>query len=324
MTFATKQSASSTLDFTPALGSLDRQQCEAILARNVVGRLAFALHDHVNITPVHFVYREGWIYGRTSPGGKLSEIARNRRVAFEVDEDEGFFSWRSVVVHGALYVINPDQNESEKRAYDLALALLRRALPTTLGDADPVPFRTELFRIQVSEISGRSSSLGGRRTEAVETSPSRATSSADTDKLIAVAVRGAISRVYPKLSGLHIDVFDEVVVLAGNVDTPEQRTAIERAVLGLDIVMAVVQQIETTAASRFHKSVTEIARDAVDALKAEPSLVDAGIKVVIEHDWLRAEGIAPTREIKEETLRRLRSVRGIRGVVDRIHGGEKD
>ena len=42
------------------------------------------------------------------------------------------------------------------------------------------------------------------------------------------------------------------------------------------------------------------------------------VKLVVDHEWLRAEGSARNVESKEEVLRRLRSVRGVRGVVDRI------
>src|SRR6476469_10711531 len=131
---------SCSLEPAPAFTTLDRSQCEQILNRNMVGRLAFSIHDRVSILPVHYVYNEGWIYGRTSPGGKLLDIIRNRRVAFEVDESEGLFSWCSVVVHGPLYLIDPDRSAKEKETFDYALRMVRRILPTTMGKADPVPF----------------------------------------------------------------------------------------------------------------------------------------------------------------------------------------
>ncbi|HEY5022667.1 MAG TPA: pyridoxamine 5'-phosphate oxidase family protein, partial [Gemmatimonadaceae bacterium] len=73
-------------DDAPLLSALGRKACEAILARNSVGRIAFSLHDSVRIVPIHYAYASGWIYGRTAAAGKLEEILRNRRVAFEVDE----------------------------------------------------------------------------------------------------------------------------------------------------------------------------------------------------------------------------------------------
>ena len=60
---------------------LDRDACEAILARHTVGRLAFTLHNRVDIEPLHYVFLDGWIYGRTSPGRKILAVAHQHHVA---------------------------------------------------------------------------------------------------------------------------------------------------------------------------------------------------------------------------------------------------
>jgi len=88
-------------DVRPVFRELDRGEIEEILARNNVGRLAFSLHDRVDIEPINYVFDSGWIYGRTSHGTKLSTIAHHRWVAFEVDEVHGIFQWSSVVIKGA-------------------------------------------------------------------------------------------------------------------------------------------------------------------------------------------------------------------------------
>jgi hypothetical protein len=46
---------------TAVLGSLDEAACHALLARHVVGRLAFSHHHRVEIEPIHYVYEAGWI-----------------------------------------------------------------------------------------------------------------------------------------------------------------------------------------------------------------------------------------------------------------------
>ena len=45
---------------------MSRDEIEAMLLRNRVGRLAFSLHDRVDIQPIHYIYERGWLYGRTS------------------------------------------------------------------------------------------------------------------------------------------------------------------------------------------------------------------------------------------------------------------
>lgn len=102
------------------------------------------------------MYESGWIYGRTSPGMKLLTLRHRPWVAFEVDEVDNGFEWRSVVVHGTFYRLDPDGSPLEVAAYRRALRLLRRLVPETGTPADPVPFRTVFFRIHVDKISGRS------------------------------------------------------------------------------------------------------------------------------------------------------------------------
>ncbi|MEO7823333.1 MAG: pyridoxamine 5'-phosphate oxidase family protein [Gemmatimonadaceae bacterium] len=70
----------SSLQLIPALGILEPAECEALLKRTVIGRLAFTLHDRVSIVPISYVYDEGWIYGRTEPAEKLVPILRNEAI----------------------------------------------------------------------------------------------------------------------------------------------------------------------------------------------------------------------------------------------------
>ena len=141
----------------PRFSQLTRDESERLLERNHVGRMAFSFRDHVDIEPIHYVYFEGWIYGRTSPGEKMTMIAHHPYVAFEVDEVEGIFDWRSVVVQGTVYPLDPRGSPNEQLVYPLGLELLRTLVPETLDEGDPTPFRTLLFRIHVREVTGRSS-----------------------------------------------------------------------------------------------------------------------------------------------------------------------
>src|SRR2546430_5826564 len=86
---------------------LARQEIENILERNNVGRLAFSLHDRVDIQPIHYVYERGWLYGRTSEGEKMATLQHNQWVAFEIDDIKDTFDWRSVVIHGSFWRIRP-------------------------------------------------------------------------------------------------------------------------------------------------------------------------------------------------------------------------
>jgi nitroimidazol reductase NimA-like FMN-containing flavoprotein (pyridoxamine 5'-phosphate oxidase superfamily) len=143
----------------PDFRTLDPSEIETILSRNNVGRIGYVRDNRMEIQPVHYVYSDGWIYGRTSYGAKYKALGETAYqwwpVIFEVDEVDDLFSWRSVVVHGGFYVLREEGTQAEKEIWAKALDLLRSLVPATLRDNDPVPFRNILFRMAVQEATGR-------------------------------------------------------------------------------------------------------------------------------------------------------------------------
>jgi hypothetical protein len=148
----------------PHLRDLNVTEIEALLRRNHIGRLGFIdLDGRVEIVPIHYVFGDGWIYGRTSSGTKIDSLSRNWWVAFEVEEVDGLFDWRSVVVHGGFYGLAADGPNREIERYQEALDALRSLLPSTFAEDDPVPFRTIVFGIAVQEVTGRAASTGSKQ-----------------------------------------------------------------------------------------------------------------------------------------------------------------
>lgn len=140
----------------PSFRTLSREECTAILARNHVGRLAYTAGNRVEIKPLNYVLHEGWLYGRTSRGAHLEASETTwEPVAFEVDEVEEFFRWRSVVVHGGLYTMADDGRALHDEEWWRGVQLLRMLIPGTFTSDDPVGFRTVLFRMAVQEVTGR-------------------------------------------------------------------------------------------------------------------------------------------------------------------------
>ena len=140
----------------PRIGALTGEDCEAMLDRHQVGRLAYAFGPRVDIIPIHYVRDGAWLYGRTSPGGKIDAWMRSRWIAFEVDEVRGPLEWTSVVVHGGLYIIDADGSEEAAETLHHAIEVLRRVVPETGSEQDPVPERSIIFRIHLDEVEGRS------------------------------------------------------------------------------------------------------------------------------------------------------------------------
>jgi len=144
---------------SPVLVELSRPEIDAILARNHVGRIGYARQNKVDIRPVHYVYSENWIYGRTAFGSKYEALIETAHewwpVVFEVDEVDDLTNWRSVLVRGGFYAIRPDASPADAEVWENAIRVLRTLFPHALREDDPAPGMSTLFRISVQEVSGR-------------------------------------------------------------------------------------------------------------------------------------------------------------------------
>lgn len=137
----------------PTFRTLTDDESRAILGRATVGRLAFSMHDRVDIEPIHFVADGDWIFGRTSNGAKLATLLHHPWCALETDEVHGVFDWASVVVKGTFYLLDPGMDASG--TYARAEAMLSALVQGTFSEHDPVPQRSIVFGIHVNEMTGR-------------------------------------------------------------------------------------------------------------------------------------------------------------------------
>ena len=134
---------------------LPPQEIARFLSAHHVGRLAYGFHNRVDIVPVHYVYDDQWLYGRTSLGPKLETLSHSHWVAFEVDDVHSPLDWTSVVVHGTFRPIDAFGSSEDQATATHAMTLLRKAFPEAFTEADPAPHRTVLFRIHVDDVTGR-------------------------------------------------------------------------------------------------------------------------------------------------------------------------
>lgn len=143
-----------------AIRALSPEECQALLARHHVGRLAYAYKQRVDIEPLHFVADGEWLYLRTAHGTKISMLEHQPWVALEVDEIRDLFDWESVVVHGSVQVLNPlDGREADAR-WQHAVTTFRRLVPTAFAAGDPTPQRDVMLRVHMSHVEGRAASPG--------------------------------------------------------------------------------------------------------------------------------------------------------------------
>jgi uncharacterized protein len=150
-----------TRTLEPTFRDLDDEEVHALLARNHIGRIAYSFHNRVDIEPLSYVFADGAIYMRTSPGSKLETLAHSPWVAFEVDEVEGPFDWRSVVAHGTVYVLTESGGEIARENYRMALDRIRQLNPAALTPRDPTPTRLVVLKLHLASVRGRSARSNG-------------------------------------------------------------------------------------------------------------------------------------------------------------------
>lgn len=82
------------------LGQLDDHEIEALLEREVVGRIGCHARGRIYVVPISYVYAEGAIIGHSTEGIKLQMMRENPQVCFQVDHIEDLRNWKSVIVWG--------------------------------------------------------------------------------------------------------------------------------------------------------------------------------------------------------------------------------
>lgn len=143
-----------------AIRELARDESEALLAKHHVGRLGISFHDRVRVELANYVYSEGWIYARTELGADLTTMRHHPWAAFEVDEIEGIYDWRTVEVLGTIELLATAGPFGDSSAFENAVRLMRTVVPAILTSDDPVPERVQLLRIHLDELIGREARSG--------------------------------------------------------------------------------------------------------------------------------------------------------------------
>jgi nitroimidazol reductase NimA-like FMN-containing flavoprotein (pyridoxamine 5'-phosphate oxidase superfamily) len=135
-------------------------QCEEVLARATVGRLACARHDQPYVVPIslHFDISDKALYSFSTVGQKVDWMRANPKVCVEVDEIHEQLHWTTIVVFGRYEEIghSEEEHQARQRAYELFQQRADWWLPglgkLTTGEEHSTPV---IYRVRVDRMTGR-------------------------------------------------------------------------------------------------------------------------------------------------------------------------
>lgn len=144
---------------------LTRDECDGVLTRMHVGRLACALLNQPYVVPVSFVFdpKEESLVGFSTMGRKIEWMRVNPRVCVAVDEIADDRHWTTVVVNGVYHEIAGADAPQLARAQELLQKRASWWLPATARRAHSPERATAVFyRILIREVTGRRTSEAPR------------------------------------------------------------------------------------------------------------------------------------------------------------------
>ena len=134
---------------------LSRDQSLALLAKHHIGHVGISFHDILRVEIAAYVYADDWIYARMELGDELTTVQHHPWGAFEVDEVESIYDWRSVEVRGAVQFLSSDSHGRDWFEFANAVRLMRQVVPQVLTANDPLPQRSQIVRLHIDDIRGR-------------------------------------------------------------------------------------------------------------------------------------------------------------------------
>ena len=141
---------------------LSPPECEEILSRTEVGRLACTHDGQPYVVPIHFSFDSDrtCLYAFSMVGQKINWMRANPKVCMEVEEITDKNNWATVLVFGRYQEIDDSDDEAEtrKRAWERFQHRPEWWLPA----AAKVPSRERhamvVYRIQIDRLTGRRAS----------------------------------------------------------------------------------------------------------------------------------------------------------------------
>lgn len=141
---------------------LSPPECEEILNRSDLGRLACAHEGQPYIVPIHFSFDADrtCLYAFSTVGQKIDWMRVNPKVCLEVDEIADKNHWSTVLVYGRFQEIDDSDEEADtrKRAWERFQQRPEWWFPAAAKVASPEHHAMVIYRIQIDRMTGRRAS----------------------------------------------------------------------------------------------------------------------------------------------------------------------
>jgi uncharacterized protein len=141
---------------------LTRDECDHMLSRRHLARLACARHNQPYVIPVSFTFdpTARALVGFATVGQKIEWMRDNPKVCVEIDEIIDDIHWTTVVVNGSYEEIDSADGTQLARAQELFQSRHAWWLPATARPTDDAEHAIHVFyRIVIREITGRRTSV---------------------------------------------------------------------------------------------------------------------------------------------------------------------
>lgn len=144
------------------LGTLEVNELENFLQRQVVGRIGCHADGVTYIVPVSYAYDGTYVYAHSKEGMKTAIMRKNPKICFEVEHMTDMANWKSVIAWGVFEELTDtaERNRAIKILSDRILPLV--SSETThlsshwpFPDTDTSHVTGVVFRIKLTEKTGR-------------------------------------------------------------------------------------------------------------------------------------------------------------------------
>ena len=138
---------------------LDAAECEEILARSEVARLACSRHDQPYIVPIHFSFdgSRKCLYAFSTVGQKIDWMRQNPKVCVEIEDVADKNHWTTVLAFGRFEEMG--DSPADRKARDAAQELFSKRAEWWLPAAAKVGSQEHhamvIYRIQIDRMTGR-------------------------------------------------------------------------------------------------------------------------------------------------------------------------